>query len=108
MARTYPATSCPVATALSAIGDRWTLLILRDLFLNESRRFQDLQGSLAGCAPTTLTQRLRSLETDGLVARRLYEERPPRHEYVLTPKGRDAAPVLQALRAWGLKLQRDA
>jgi len=108
MARTYPATRCPVATVLSAVGDRWTMLILRDLFLDESRRFQDLLDSLTGCAPTTLSQRLRSLETDGLVARRLYEEHPPRHEYVLTPKGRDAAPVLRALREWGLKLQRDA
>lgn len=105
MARTYPATDCPVAAALEAIGDRWTLLVLRDLFLDDSRRFQDLLDSLTGCPPTTLSQRLRSLEERGLVERRLYEEHPPRYEYVLTAKGREAQPVLKALRDWGSKLQ---
>jgi DNA-binding HxlR family transcriptional regulator len=105
MARSYPETQCPVATALDAIGERWTILILRDLMLNPSRRFQDLLDSLTGCAPNTLSARLKSLEERGLIERRLYAEHPPRLEYLLTPKGRGAAPVLKALRAWGRQIQ---
>ncbi|MGN6527656.1 MAG: winged helix-turn-helix transcriptional regulator [Burkholderiaceae bacterium] len=105
MARSYPASDCPVACALDLVGDRWTLLILRDLSLHPARRFQDFVESLKGCAPNTLSTRLAALERDGLVERRLYEERPPRMEYLLTAKGREAAPVLRALRNWGLKLQ---
>lgn len=92
---------CPVTRALDVVGDRWTLLILRDLLLNGTRRFQDFEDSLAGIAPTTLSERLKSLEAAGIVARRLYSEHPPRMEYVLTDKGRRLGPVLKALRDWG-------
>ncbi|MDB6001832.1 MAG: transcriptional regulator, HxlR family [Rhizobacter sp.] len=105
MPRIYPHSNCPVATALDAIGERWSALILRDLMLHPSRRFQDLADSLKGCAPNTLSARLKSLEEHGLVERRLYAEHPPRLEYVLTGKGRGAAPVLKALRDWGKQLQ---
>lgn len=105
MARSYPETTCPVAAALDAIGERWSILILRDLMKNPSRRFQDLQDSLRGCAPNTLSARLKDLEEKGLVERRLYEQHPPRLEYVLTSRGRAAAPVVRALRAWGRELQ---
>ena len=105
MAASTPLLNCPVATALAAIGERWTILILRDLLLNPSRRFQDLQLSLQGCAPNTLSARLKSLEDSGMVERRQYEAHPPRFEYVLTEKGRGASPVLKALRTWGLHLQ---
>jgi len=105
MSSTYPQSNCPVARALDVIGERWTALILRDLMLNPSRRFQDFQDSLKGCAPSTLSARLKSLEAHGLIERRQYEQHPPRLEYVLTEKGRDAAPVLKALRAWGTTLQ---
>jgi DNA-binding HxlR family transcriptional regulator len=98
-------TNCPVATALDAIGERWTILILRNLTLNKSQRFQDLQDSLKGCAPNTLSARLKALEDRGLIERRQYEAHPPRFEYVLTDKGRGASPVLKALRAWGTQLQ---
>jgi DNA-binding HxlR family transcriptional regulator len=108
MARSYPDPLCPVASALDRIGEKWTLLILRDLMLHPSRRFQDLIESLKGCAPNTLSARLSSLEEMGLVERRLYEQHPPRMEYVLTAKGREVRPVLKALRAWGLKLQAQA
>ncbi|MEO1007446.1 MAG: helix-turn-helix domain-containing protein [Planctomycetota bacterium] len=83
------------------IGERWTILILRDLFLNPSRRFQGLQDSLDGIGPTTLSQRLKDLEADGVIERRLYEEHPPRWEYVLTERGRSLGPVLKALYEWG-------
>jgi len=108
MARSYSDPLCPVACALERIGEKWTLLILRDLTLHPSRRFQDLIESLKGCAPNTLSARLSSLEEMGLVERRLYEQHPPRMEYVLTAKGREVRPVLKALRAWGLKLQGEA
>ena len=108
MARSYPDSNCPVACALDVIGEKWTLLVLRDLTLNPSRRFQDLIDSLKGCAPNTLSARLASLEEQGLVERRLYEQHPPRMEYVLTDKGREVRPVLKALKAWGTKLQSEA
>jgi DNA-binding HxlR family transcriptional regulator len=96
---------CPVITALEVIGERWVILILRDLLRNPSRRFQDLQDSLKGCAPSTLSTRLKSLEANGLIERRLYEQHPPRLEYLLTAKGREVGPVVASLRDWGLRLQ---
>lgn len=92
---------CPVISALEVIGERWVILILRDLLRNPSRRFQDLQDSLKGCAPSTLSTRLKSLEANGLIERRLYEQHPPRLEYLLTTKGREVGPVVASLRDWG-------
>lgn len=94
---------CPVARALDVVGDRWTLLILRDLFLHKRRRFQDLQKSLVGVAPNTLSARLKSLESKGVLAREPYSQHPPRLEYVLTDKGRQLGPIVKALREWGSK-----
>ena len=108
MARLYSDSLCPVASALDVIGEKWTLLILRDLTRNPSRRFQDLLDSLKGCAPNTLSARLSSLEERGLIERRQYEQHPPRMEYVLAAKGREVRPVLKALKAWGEKLQAEA
>ena len=92
---------CPVARAVAVIGDSWTVLILRDLFLDGPRKFQDLQESLASLSPNTLSSRLKKLEEHGIVSRRFYEQRPPRAEYVLTEKGRELGPILKALREWG-------
>jgi DNA-binding HxlR family transcriptional regulator len=94
---------CPVARTLDIMGDRWTILILRELLTNPSRRFQDLERSLRGISPNTLSARLKNLEEHAIVTRRLYEEHPPRAEYVLTRKGRDLGPALQALLVWGRK-----
>lgn len=93
--------SCPVARTLDLIGERWTILILRDLLLKGPQRFQDLQDSLAGAAPNTLSARLKTLENQGLIERKLYSEHPPRLEYHLTDRGRSLGPVLAALRDWG-------
>ena len=90
-----------MARTLDVIGERWTILLLRDLFLHGPRRFQDFQESLAGVEPHTLSARLKDLETQGLVARKLYSEHPPRLEYHLTGKGKSLGPVLKALREWG-------
>jgi DNA-binding HxlR family transcriptional regulator len=96
-----PAKFCPVARALDIVGDRWTFLILRDLLLDGSRRFHDLQQSLEGISPNTLSQRLKALLENGVIERHFYEEHPPRAEYLLTTKGRSLGPVLKALKEWG-------
>lgn len=101
MARSYRQKSCPVAKTLDVIGERWTILILRDLLLQGPRRFQDFQESLAGVAPNTLSARLKDLEAGGLIARHAYSEHPPRLEYRLTEKGKSLGPVMKSLRDWG-------
>jgi len=90
-----------VARALDAIGDRWVILILRDLFRTESVRFQGLLASLPGIGPNTLAGRLKKLEEKGFIERRFYSDHPPRAEYVLTDKGRSLGPILLALKRWG-------
>lgn len=93
--------ACPVAAALSVIGERWTLLVIRDLLRHGPRRFQDLETSLAGVSPNTLSARLKRLEDAAVVERRLYEQHPPRAEYVLTDKGRALGPIVLAMKKWG-------
>jgi DNA-binding HxlR family transcriptional regulator len=100
MAATY-GQKCPVARALDVIGERWSLLILRDLRRYGPMRFQELEQGLPGLAPNTLSARLKTLEAQGIVATRLYETHPPRYEYFLTDKGQALRPVLKALYAWG-------
>jgi DNA-binding HxlR family transcriptional regulator len=92
--------ACPVAKTLELVGDRWTLLVVRDL-LRGTLRFQDLLASLQGIAPNILSDRLRLMEENGLVSRRLYSEHPPRAEYELTPKGKELGVIVGALAAWG-------
>lgn len=101
MTRRYGIEDCPVAKTLDLIGDRWTILLLRDLLLNGSRRFLDFQDSLPGVAPNTLSARLKAMEDSGLVRRVPYSEHPPRLEYQLTDKGRSLGPVVKAMRDWG-------
>ena len=92
---------CPVARTLDIVGERWSVLILRDLFLEGPRKFQDFQNSLSGISPNILSARLKRLEEADIVERRFYAEHPPRAEYLLTAKGRELGPVLKALRGWG-------
>ena len=101
MARSYNQKDCPVAKTMDLIGERWTVLVLRELFLRGPRRFQDLQQSLEGVAPNTLSARLKDMETNGLIERRQYSEHPPRLEYRLTKKGKSLGPIMKALRTWG-------
>ena len=89
---------CPVARGVDAVGDAWSILILRDAHLGLTR-FDQFRRSL-GIAPTMLTKRLGALTEDGLLEKRLYSERPPREEYVLTAAGRDFLPVLMMIGAW--------
>ena len=94
---------CPLARTMDAIGERWSLLILRDLFLEGPRRFQDFVDSLESASPNTLSSRLKSMEAAGLIERHMYSQHPPRAEYRLTKKGAELGPVLKAIRAWGVK-----
>jgi DNA-binding HxlR family transcriptional regulator len=92
--------ACPVARTLEVVGDRWTLLLVRDL-LRGPLRFQDLAGSLRGIAPNILSDRLKLMERHGLVRRRRYSAHPPRAAYALTERGRELGLVVGALAAWG-------
>jgi DNA-binding HxlR family transcriptional regulator len=90
---------CPVARSMSVIGDRWTLLILRDCFLGVSR-FEGFQKSL-GMTRHILADRLKRLVDEGVLERTAYSTRPPRYDYTLTQKGKDFGPALRALKEWG-------
>lgn len=90
---------CPIARSLERVGEWWSILILRDAFYGLTR-FDEFQKSLE-IAPNMLTRRLNALVEEGLLERHLYCEKPPRHEYRLTQRGRDFRPVLLALLAWG-------
>jgi len=90
--------TCPLARAMGVVGDRWTLLILRECFLGV-RRFDGFQKRL-GVTRHLLAERLKRLETMGVLERRPYQERPLRHEYRLTAAGKDFAPVLLAMQDW--------
>ncbi len=90
---------CPVARSLERVGDQWSILLLRDAFYGLTR-FDEFQKSL-GIAPNMLTRRLGQMVEDGLFERRQYYEKPPRFEYVLTPRGWDFRPVMLTLMNWG-------
>ena len=93
---------CPVATAVQLIGNKWKLLILRNL-LARPWRFNELRRDLDGISQKVLTESLRSLEEDGIVSRTVYAEVPPRVEYALTELGGSMRPILASMEAWGRK-----
>ena len=92
--------SCPVEATLDAIGGRWKVLILHELFKG-TRRFGELHRHLRGITQKMLTQQLREMERDGLVHREIYMQVPPKVEYSLTPMGKTLQPVLDAMHIWG-------
>jgi DNA-binding HxlR family transcriptional regulator len=98
-----PRSPCPIANALDLLGDRWTLLVIRDLLFTGRRRFGELLASPEGIPTNILTDRLRRLEDGGLVEKVPYQLRPPRYEYQLTAKGKDLLPVLRVLAEWSLR-----
>ena len=91
---------CPVATTVQLIGNKWKLLILRDL-LARPWRFNELRRDLDGISQKVLTESLRSLEEDGIVSRTVHAEVPPRVEYALTDLGESMRPILDAMQVWG-------
>ena len=92
--------ACPVETALMLIGDKWKVLILRDL-MNGTMRFGELKKSIGTVSQKVLTAQLRDMEEKGLLTRKVYAEVPPRVEYTLTENGYSLKPVLDAMWAWG-------
>ena len=98
---------CPVARTAQIIGNKWTPLIVRDLVAGD-RRFSELERSLVGISPKTLTERLKYLESKEIVERRCYAEVPPRVVYSLTEKGHALLPVIESMREYGVVwLKRD-
>ena len=98
-----PKTGC-IAAAMQIIGNKWTALILRDLF-SGPKRFCELEKSVGSINPRTLSQRLDDLEAHGIITRESYAEVPPRTEYTLTDKGRDLHPILKQMATWGNKYE---
>ena len=92
--------ACPVETTLMLIGDKWKVLILRDL-MPGTKRFGELKKSIGSVSQKVLTAQLRDMEEKGLVSRKVYAEVPPRVEYNLTELGRSLKPILDAMRTWG-------
>ncbi|MEM5299597.1 helix-turn-helix domain-containing protein [Burkholderia sp. JPY481] len=93
------ATVCPVARSTEVVGDKWTTLVLREMYMGATR-FEEIQIQTEA-TPQMLATRLKSLEADGMIERQPYQKRPVRYEYHLTQKGRAFYPVIQALRTWG-------
>lgn len=92
---------CPVATTVQIIGNKWKLLILRNMFYGGTQRFTDFSRTIPGISKKVLTDNLRSLESDGLVNREVFAEVPPRVEYSLTDLGMTLKPILDAMSCWG-------
>lgn len=92
--------ACPVETTLTLIGDKWKVLILRDL-MPGTKRFGELKKSVGNVSQKVLTAQLRAMEASGLVNRKVYAEVPPRVEYSLTEFGKSLKPILDAMYAWG-------
>lgn len=91
---------CPVATTVQLIGNKWKLLIIRNLLVRPWR-FNELQKNLDGISQKVLTDSLRSMETDGIITRTVYPEVPPRVEYALSELGESLKPILDAMKVWG-------
>ena len=100
MQQTKELPACPVETTLMLIGDKWKVLILRDL-MTGTKRFGELKRSVGGVSQKVLTAQLRAMEDSGLLTRTVYPEVPPRVEYALTDLGRSLKPILDAMWSWG-------
>jgi DNA-binding HxlR family transcriptional regulator len=96
---------CPVETTLMMIGDKWKVLIIREL-LPGTKRFNEIHHSIDGVSQKVLTQKLREMESDGLLERKVYAEVPPKVEYSLTEPGKSLGPVLDYLKEWGEMYKR--
>ncbi len=105
MVRKEELPACPVATTVQLIGNKWKLLILRNLRVRPWR-FNELQKSLEGISQKVLTDSLRSMESDGIVTRTIYPEVPPRVEYALSELGKSMLPIINAMEAWGIEYKR--
>ena len=96
----FARTPCPIASSLDLLGDKWTLLVVRDALLFGKKRFGEFLASGEGISTNLLTERLERLEQAGVLERCLYQRKPARYEYIITPKGKDLLPVLAAMATW--------
>ena len=96
--------ACPVETTLVMIGEKWKVLILREL-LTGTKRFSEIKAAVSGVSQKVLTQKLREMESDGLLTREVFPEVPPRVEYTLTDLGETLRPILDSMRDWGSEYQ---
>ncbi|MGD1889823.1 MAG: winged helix-turn-helix transcriptional regulator [Cyclobacteriaceae bacterium] len=99
--------NCPVSYALDFFGDKWTLLIIRDLALEQKRFYKDFQGSKEGIATNILSDRLKKLENVGIVRSAVYEQKKTQKEYFLTQKGKDLIPILLEMMVWSFKYNNE-
>ena len=97
----HPNGNCPIRDVLSRLGDKWSMLVLITLHTNGTMRFSDIHKTIADVSQRMLTVTLRTLESDGLVKRKVYAEVPPRVEYSLTALGRSLKPILDVMKSWG-------
>ena len=97
--------NCPVATTVQLIGNKWKLLIIRNLRMEDKQRFNQLLKTIPGISQKVLTENLRAMEADGLITRTVYAEVPPRVEYALSELGNSMRPIMDAMEAWGLNYQ---
>ncbi len=97
---------CPVATTVRLIGNKWKLLIVRNLMYDGKQRFKDFIKSIPAISKKVLTDNLRSLENDGLIEREVFAEVPPRVEYSLSPLGQSLKPILDAMYDWGTNYKK--
>ena len=97
---------CPVATTINLIGNKWKLLIIRDL-LSGTKRFSELRKNLTGISQRVLTENLRNLENDGLIDREVFAEVPPRVEYIRNKTGLSLQPIIMTMAEWGTKYKKN-
>lgn len=97
---------CPVATTVSLIGNKWKLLIIRNLLVGKAR-FKDLKNGIEGISQKVLTDNLRSMEEDGLIIRKSYPEIPPRVEYELSELGNSLRPIIKSMEVWGNEYKKE-
>ena len=93
--------TCPIEVTVNFLGDKWKVLIMRNLLLRGTQRFGELSRGINGISQKMLTQQLRQLEADGLIARKVYAQVPPRVEYSLTGFGHSLKPIFDAMHSWG-------
>ena len=96
---------CPVATTVQLIGNKWKLLIIRNLRMEDKQRFNQLLKTIPGISQKVLTENLRAMEADGLITRTIYPEVPPRVEYALSDLGNSMRPIMDAMEIWGRNYQ---
>ena len=98
--------ACPVEITMGLIGEKWKVLIIRDL-LTGTKRFRELKKSVTGITQKVLTNNLRQMEADGLIKRKVYAEVPPRVEYSLTKTGLSLKPILDSMVSWGISYREN-